>query len=221
MNIFYRIAKTIGIETKHDLRQKLAELEEESRKKAQNYDEILGQKQKEIESCKSISQDLERKLRESDELAEIILRDNELAEAEIERLKLENNNRKYHKKLSDLNEAEIKILCSYIPKNTSAKKPEDKISYRKTHPSDPPGFEKFLEKLAECKYVDDIYGLGQTRRDAKGISFDRVRKEHRIFIIEGLYSLNNVGKPFIIYTTAKNEEEAHFIMHLLNNQFSK
>jgi len=231
MNIIYRIAKLVGIETKYDLMQRITALEEElkiisekySRKleESQQYKGGLEQTQETLAKSKSHVRALEEKLKEFGELSESILRDKDIAKTEIKRLRnILGTRRRYNEMLSNLTEFEMGVLYRFIPKKVSTRNPEDKLHYRRIH-SDPNGFEQFLSRLKDCKYVDDIYGMDQTHRNAKGINFDRFRKEHNRFIIEGLYSHNNLGKLFVVHTTAENEQEVRYIIHLLNSQFSK
>lgn len=200
MNLLDRIAQKFGITTKHMLRDQLDE---------------------QIEFNRSLQIRLHKVTNEKDDaeyLVNMLYGDKEIVEEELERLgRFIDNQGKYVEMFSNLLKYEKKLLCDYVPKRSDIPS-EDKIRDRRAH-IDPRGYGNFLRKVAECKYINGVYGLRQTRKKFKRTCFNKSYREDGIFIVEGIYVNDNFGKIIKIHTTARNEMEANFIRDLLNSQF--
>ncbi|MBU2634546.1 MAG: hypothetical protein KJ674_04865 [Nanoarchaeota archaeon] len=197
MKFIDRIAKVIGYEPRKVLKDRL---------KVQDLE----------------IKDLQSRVEETDELSNLCLKEKEeiIEEFQNYRSIVEEAYGKYVRRIAGLPKGERELLCNIVPKHTSDRKIKEKIKFSPTHHS-PNGFEDFLEKVAQCGYIDLICGGEITRKDSKKTIFNDINKDHGIFIVGGVFVNNNFGRRVYANTTARNEMEAFYVMSLLNSYFSK
>lgn len=223
MNWIYYIVERLGVETKSILRKKLGNqisLYETLKQEKNNLQKERIDLQKERVDLQQKLEEASREIKETEDLFNDAEKDKKFIKERLKYLEgIVNEKGKDVGTFSLLSKPEQKFLLGYIPQKISSKLVGEKYRLSNKERHYPRGFEGFLEKVADCKYIDWI-DINFTRRDSRRkTSFNKIYLENGTIIIEGAYVIGSFGVFVKISTTAKDEKEAEYIRNLLSNKF--